>query len=118
MTRTKTQKKTTARTRRHSRVRTRVYGTSERPRLSVFRSNRYVYAQLVDDESGLTLAAADSRKVKSGKPIERAQAVGEIIAKTAKGKKITNVVFDRGGFLYAGQVAAVAEGARAGGLEF
>lgn len=93
-----------------------VSGTRERPRLIVFRSNRYVFAQLIDDATGTTLAAADSRAVKGENGVERAKAVGALIALQAKGHRIASAVFDRGGFLYAGKVRAVAEGAREGGL--
>jgi len=118
MDKTKTQKKTKARVRRHARVRARVFGNANAPRLTVFRSNKVLYAQLIDDEKGVTLAAADSRGVSGSSPVERARVVGEAIAKAAQGKKVTRVVFDRGGFLYTGQVKAVAEGARAAGLKF
>ena len=106
------------RTRRHARIRARVSGTPERPRLAVFRSNRYVYAQLIDDTKGMTLVAADSRLVKGDSARERAAAVGKMIADGAKGKGVTAVVFDRGGFQYQGVIAAVAEGAREAGLTF
>jgi len=98
---------------RHARVRARLTGTAERPRLSVFRSNRYLYAQLVDDERGVTLAAADSRSVKGD-----ARQVGEALAKAAQTKKIKTVVFDRGGYRYQGKIKDLALGARAGGLKF
>lgn len=115
---TRTNQKSLKRERRHSRVRGRVSGTAERPRLAVFRSNRALYAQLIDDEKGVTLAAANSKSASGKTPVERARAVGKEIADFAKKKKIKKAVFDRGGFLYAGQVAAVAEGAREAGLEF
>lgn len=113
----KTATKTAARNRRHSRIRSRISGTATRPRLAVFRSNKFVYAQLIDDENNHTLAAADSRQQKDGTTMERADAVGKAIAAAAKKNKISKVVFDRGGFTYQGIVAAVADGARAGGLE-
>ena len=111
------------RIRRHKRVRSKVKGTAELPRLSVFRSNRHIFVQLIDDESGKTIAAASdvqSKKSKKKKvtPKERASAVGELIAKIAKEKKITRVVFDRGGYTYHGLVKEVADGARRGGLAF
>ena len=109
--------KTEMRHKRHKRLRSTLAGTAERPRLAVFRSNKFVYAQLIDDETGTTLAAADSRKEKGGR-LESAKAVGTEIAKLAKSKKVSTVVFDRGGFKYQGIVAALAEGAREGGLEF
>lgn len=127
---------TNPRKHRHARVRTRVAGTSERPRLAVFRSNRYIYAQLIDDRAGATLAMADSRELRKGKPasakatagkratdvgftkVPEAYQVGKLLAEKAVAKKVKRVAFDRGGYLYAGRVRAVAEGAREGGLEF
>ncbi len=110
--------KTVSRAKRHNRLRHKISGTATRPRLAVFRSNMFVYAQLIDDESGKTLAAADSRKEGKGTPLEKAQAVGTAIAKKAAEHKITEVVFDRGGFRYQGIVAALADAAREGGLKF
>lgn len=110
--------KKTLRTRRHARIRARVIGTAERPRLAVFRSNRAIYAQLIDDTNGVTLASADSRKVNATGARERAAAVGNTIADAAKAKGVSAVVFDRGGFQYQGVIAALADGARAGGLNF
>ena len=106
------------RKRRHGKVRARIAGTAERPRLSVFRSNRYMVAQLVDDVAGTTLAYVTSKEATGKTPTEKAAATGKAIAEAAKKQKITNVVFDRGGFLFAGKVRAVAEGAREGGLTF
>lgn len=106
------------RDRRHRRVRAKVVGTSERPRLSVFRSNKDLYAQIINDEKGVTLASASSIGIKGKKMMEKAVIVGETIAKNAKDKKITKVVFDRGGYVYTGKIKALAEGARAGGLIF
>lgn len=104
---------------RHNRVRSVVSGTSGRPRLSVFRANRHIYAQLIDDEAGKTLAAASSVEVKTkDKKVSIASAVGKKIAEKALAKNIKSVVFDRGGFAYHGRVKALAEGAREGGLEF
>jgi large subunit ribosomal protein L18 len=114
----------TGRQRRHRRVRKRVSGTAERPRLCVFRSLRYIYAQLIDDEESRTLAAADSRDpevVSNGGSrcsAEAGKAVGKALAERAKAAGIARVVFDRGGYLYHGGVKAVAEGAREAGLEF
>lgn len=102
---------------RHKRLRAKVVGTATRPRLAVFKSNVAVYAQLIDDAAGKTIAAADSRKEK-GSRLESAKAVGTTIAKKAAEQKITEVVFDRGGFRYQGIVAALAEGAREAGLKF
>ena len=111
-----------ARIRRHRRVRKRVQGTAERPRLVVFRSSKHIYAQVVDDHRGLTLvgAADTSEGVQAdGKgKTARSFALGQLIASRAKAKGITKVVFDRGGYQYHGRVKAVADGARKGGLEF
>ena len=112
------------RTRRKERVRKTLRGTDERPRLCVYRSNKHIYAQLISDEKGVTLAAVSTLSAdlaeakKSDKGIGVAKAVGRALAKACKEKNITRVVFDRNGFLYHGQVKAVAEGAREGGLEF
>ena len=106
------------RTRRHLRVRKSVSGTPERPRLVVFRSDKHIYAQLVDDQAGRTLATVSSLKVADGKKSEKALEVGKQIAAIAKDKGITKVVFDRAGYQYHGRVKAVADGARDGGLEF
>jgi large subunit ribosomal protein L18 len=107
------------RQRRHRRVRKRVVGTPERPRLAVFRSNRHVYAQVIDDTAGRTLAAASTLKDGGGDdPKARAKAVGLALAGKAKDAGVTHVAFDRGGFLYHGRIQAVADGAREGGLDF
>jgi large subunit ribosomal protein L18 len=108
-----------ARLRRHRRVRGKVAGTAERPRLVVFRSNRGISAQLVDDAAGRTLASASWRTVSSsGSKTEQASAVGKALAAAAKGAGIDACVFDRAGYLYHGRVKALAEGAREGGLQF
>ena len=108
-----------ARARRHRRVRVRVAGTGQRPRLSVFRSLHHVYAQLIDDDTGRTLVAASTAQLKSGrKDVAAAAAVGRAIAEKAKAAGLTSVVFDRGGFLYHGRVKALADAAREAGLEF
>ena len=108
-----------ARLRRHRRVRGKVAGTSERPRLVVFRSNRGISAQLVDDETGRTLASASWKGVSgSGSKTEQATAVGKALAESAKQSGIQSCVFDRAGYLYHGRVKALAEGAREGGLQF
>lgn len=109
-----------ARLRRHRRVRGRISGTAERPRLAVFRSNRGIFAQLVDDEAGVTLASATwlALKGRSGDKSEQAREVGRQLASAAKGAGISNVVFDRSGYLYHGRVKALADGAREGGLVF
>lgn len=107
---------------RHERIRNKINGTSSIPRLCIFRSNKYIYAQIIDDEAGTTLLSASSldKDLKLTKTcnIEAAVAVGEKIAEVAKKKKITKVVFDRGGYLYHGRVKAFAEAARNKGLEF
>jgi large subunit ribosomal protein L18 len=113
--------KSQKRERRHNRIRAKVLGTTERPRLSVFRSNKFIYAQIIDDESGKTLASATDRGVKKAKnagKVAGAKSIGAEIAKIAKEKNISKVVFDRGGYLYTGRVKAVSEGAREGGLSF
>ena len=105
---------------RHERVRNKINGTSETPRLCVFRSNKNISAQIIDDENGITLASASSLtlKLENGGNIEAAKKVGEMIAEEAKKAGISKVVFDRGGYLYHGRVAALAEAARNKGLEF
>ena len=103
---------------RHRRVRKKVVGTADRPRLAVYRSNRYIYAQVIDDFAGRTLVAVSSRQDGGeGDRTAQAKAVGETIAARAKEAGITSVTFDRGGFQFHGRVRAVAEGAREGGLE-
>ncbi len=106
------------REKRRKRVRRRIYGTAERPRLSVYRSNVHIYAQLVDDDEGHTLVAADTREAgEAENRVEAARKVGELVAERAKAADIEEVVFDRGGNRYHGRVAALAEGARSGGLK-
>ena len=119
------QAKRDARIRRRKRVRKKVSGTAQCPRLSVFRGSRHIFAQLVDDESGTTLAASSSIKLEAPKPEEGeghkcalARAVGASLAQKASEKGVTSVVFDRGGFKFHGRVAALAKGARGGGLKF
>ncbi len=114
MKRTKKQ----SRQRIHLRIRKKVNGTTERPRLSVFRSNASIYCQIIDDLKGHTLAAASSKETAQGTKTEQAVAVGKIIAEKAKAAGISSVVFDRGGYLYHGRIKALAEGAREGGLQF
>ncbi len=106
--------------RRHRRVRGKIKGTAERPRLSIFRSNKNIYAQLIDDEKGKTLVSIKNSEVKSKKikKSEMAKELGALIAKKAIEKNIKKAVFDRGGYKYHGRVKALAEGARSGGLEF
>lgn len=115
---TKSAQKTASRIHRHKRLRSKIVGTATTPRLAVFRSNKSIYAQLINDEAGATLAAADSRKETTGTASDKAKAVGTAIAKAAKDLKIESVVFDRGGFQYAGNVASLADAAREGGLKF
>ncbi|GIN92810.1 50S ribosomal protein L18 [Siminovitchia terrae] len=114
--------KNKVRKKRHARVRTKISGTSERPRLSVYRSNKNIYAQLIDDETGVTLASASTLDkeldIESAGNAEASQKVGELIAKRAADKNIKSVVFDRGGYLYHGRVKALADAARENGLEF
>jgi len=109
-----------ARLRRHRRVRGKIAGTAERPRLVVFRSNRGIFAQLVDDEAGRTLASAGwtSLGAKDGSKTEQAAEVGKALAVAAKKAGVETCVFDRGGYLYHGRVKALADGAREGGLQF
>jgi len=107
------------RTRRHVRVREKVRGSAARPRLAVFRSLTHIYAQLVDDDAGTTLAAASSLDTKDakGKRTERAKSVGTLLGDRAKQKGVTEVVFDRGGYRYHGRVKALADGVRAAGVK-
>ena len=112
--------KNAERQRRHARVRTKVSGTADRPRLNVFRSNSHISAQLIDDVNGVTLLAASSREKEIGKGtnIEVATAVGKLVAEKALKAGIETVTFDRGGYLYHGRIKSLAEGARAAGLKF
>ncbi len=106
------------RDRRHKRIRAKVFGTAEMPRLSVFKSNKNISAQIIDDNLGKTLASSHSRDFSAKKMIEKSKMVGEDIASKAISKKISKVVFDRGGFIYTGNIKVLAEGARKGGLKF
>ncbi len=113
--------KTKRQIQRKRRVRAKIYGTKDRPRLSVFRSGVHIYAQIINDDLGKTLVSASDLKVKKGEKAtktQKAEAIGEEVAKLALGKKIKKVVFDRSSFRYHGRVKALAEGARKGGLEF
>jgi large subunit ribosomal protein L18 len=122
----RTSDRTRLRQRRHARVRTKVIGTAERPRLAVHRSNRHISAQLIDDAAGRTLVAASSVEpdlraqlgAGGGGNVTGAESVGKLLGSRAKAAGITQVVFDRGGFVYHGRVAAMADAARAQGLEF
>ena len=109
------------RIKRHKRIRAKISGTAEMPRLNVFRSEANIYAQVIDDSKGVTLVSASSldKEIEGyGGNIQAAEAVGKLVAQRAKDKGIENVVFDRGGYLYHGRVKALAEGAREGGLKF
>ena len=111
------------RIRRHRRVRKKGHGTAARPRLAVYRSNKHISVQVIDDDAGVTLAAASTveasqREAGTGGSVAAATRIGELIAERAKAAGVTTVVFDRGGFAYHGRVAAIAEAARANGLEF
>ena len=112
--------KQTSRLRRRRRVRAKVRGSAERPRLAVFRSNRGIFAQLIDDDAGVTLAAVNwiEADLRSLKPMEQAKRAGELLAERAKAAGVETAVFDRGGYRYHGRVQALAEGAREGGLTF
>ncbi len=110
--------KTQNRIRRHKRIRSKVKGTPEAPRLAVYKSNRHVHVQLIDDVAGVTLAAVSSKSLGKGTVMEKAGEVGRQIAELAKKAGIKKAVFDRGGFGYTGKIKAVAEGAREGGLAF
>ena len=121
---TQSQKKTASRDRRHRRVRAKVKGTPQRPRLNVYRSLENIFAQVIDDIDGKTLVSASTidkevaKEIGEKNKVDSAKVVGKILAERAKGAGITTVVFDRGGYRYHGRVAALAEGAREGGLEF
>src|SRR5215211_9078017 len=110
----------TPRQKRHNRVRARVSGTSDKPRLNVFRSLNHIYAKVIDDTRGHTLVAASTldKEVTEAPKLDQAKAVGKLVAERAKGAGISKVVFDRGGYLYHGRIKALAEGAREGGLDF
>jgi large subunit ribosomal protein L18 len=114
--------KNATRRKRHARVRAKLSGTSARPRLNVFRSNKHIYAQVIDDMSGITLASASTLDkeftLESTSNLEAAQKIGELVAKRAVEKGITSIVFDRGGYLYHGRIQALADSARANGLQF
>ena len=113
-------KKELRRTRIKKGIRSKISGTQERPRLSVFRSNNEIYAQLIDDLSGITIASSSSTELKSatGAKVEISKSVGQSLAEKAISKGISSVVFDRGGYLYHGRIKALADGAREGGLKF
>ena len=104
--------------RRHARIRAKIAGTASRPRIAVFKSNQYIYAQVVDDESGKTLLSVSDVKAKGGKKAEKALGLGESLAAKMKEKGLTEAVFDRGGFKFHGRVKAIADGLRKGGIKF
>ena len=106
------------RDRRHKRIRAKVQGSADKPRLSVYRSNKVIYAQIIDDKTGKTLVSANDIKMKKAGKMVRAEEVGTTLAKEAVAKKIKKVVFDRGGFIYTGRIKTLADSARKGGLEF
>jgi len=110
--------KKTIRTMRHKRIRKKIFGNSERPRLSVFRSNKYIYAQIINDENGSTLTPASDQALDSKSNIINAENVGASIAKNAKALGIKKVVFDKSGYAYTGRIQALADAARKGGLIF
>src|SRR3989339_326447 len=112
------QNKTDKRVRLKAKIRSKMKGTKERPRLSVFRSNKFIYAQIIDDTTGKTLVQANDIKIKKGTKTERAKEVGKMIGQACLKAKIDKVVFDRNGFKYTGRIKLVAEEARAGGLKF
>ncbi|MEX2029141.1 MAG: 50S ribosomal protein L18 [Candidatus Paceibacterota bacterium] len=112
------QKKTDKRIRLKKRIRVKMKGTATRPRLSVFRSNKFIYAQVINDLTGKTLTQASDVKLTKGAKTERAKAVGKMISEACRGIKINQVVFDRNGFKYTGRIKLVADEARAGGLKF
>ena len=112
-----TKTKTQGKDRRHARIRAKISGTQERPRLAIYKSNRYLHAQIIDDNAGKTLVAGSTKEMKA-KKTEAAKALGAALAKDAKAAGITAVVFDRGGFRYTGRVAVLASAAREGGLKF
>lgn len=114
----KLKKKITNRLKRHKKIRTRVFGTKDIPRLSLYKSNKYVYAQLIDDNEGSTIVSVSTDSKGKKTTTEKAKLAGEEIAKKAIDKNIKKVVFDRGGFTYKGKIKAFAEGARDGGLKF
>ena len=111
-------KKTEKRVRLKAKIRAKVSGTPERPRLSVYRSNQHMYAQIIDDTTSTTLAHASDASVKTGTKTDKAKKVGELVAAAGKAKNITKVIFDRNGFKYTGRIKLLADAARASGLDF
>ena len=111
-------KRNEIRQRIHSRIREKLAGTTERPRLNVYRSLNHIYAQVIDDQQGVTLVSASTIKMKNGGNVAAAREIGKAVAEAAVAKGVKRVVFDRGGYLYHGRVKALADAARAAGLEF
>lgn len=114
----KTNVKADQRKSRHARIRARISGTSEKPRLSIFKSNRHMYAQLIDDTTGATIIGISSEKAEGKNMTEKSKELGKMIAKEALAKKISAIAFDRGGFKYTGKIKLFADSAREGGLKF
>jgi len=110
--------KANQRIKRHKRIRGKIFGTSEVPRFCVFRSNKHIYAQLIDDDKAKTIVSADDKKIKASGKISIAEQVGKLIAQKAIDKKIKKVVFDRGGYKYHGRIKSLADSARKAGLKF
>ena len=106
------------RDRRRKRIRAKISGTNEKPRLSVFKSNKYLSAQLIDDEKGVTLASVSTKDIKGKTELIKSREAGSLLAKAALAKKVSEVVFDRGGYIYTGSIKEIAEGAREAGLKF
>ena len=113
----KTASKSIGRDRRHARIRAKVFGTAARPRLAVYKSNRYLHAQLIDDTKGTTLASGSTKEMKGNKKTEASKMLGAEMAKRAQALGVTKAVFDRGGFRYTGRVQILADAAREGGLQ-
>ncbi len=111
-------KKSALRIRRHARIRAKVSGSMDKPRLSIYKSNKFIWAQVIDDTKGVTIASSTTKGLKGKTETERAKEAGAKIAELAMAKGITKVVFDRGGFIYTGRVRAFADAAREGGLKF
>lgn len=110
--------KADSRQRRHARIRARISGTAQKPRLSIFKSNRHMYAQLIDDTTGTTILGLSSEKAEGKTMMEKSKSLGVMVAKAALGKKIEKIAFDRGGFKYTGKIKLFADAAREGGLKF
>ncbi|PIR88700.1 MAG: 50S ribosomal protein L18 [Candidatus Harrisonbacteria bacterium CG10_big_fil_rev_8_21_14_0_10_44_23] len=103
--------------RRANRTRAKLFGTAKRPRVSAFRSNKALYVQVIDDEKGVTIAAGSTKNLSTGKDVERAKALGKVLAEKVKEKKVTSAIFDRGRYKYHGKIKALADGLREGGLK-